>query len=65
MVHGIVINRIVPYYGSGKKLRHTIGYTGPELDDPNYPYPMSYNTYQYNSGAFLHVGLAYATSSTE
>jgi hypothetical protein len=27
MVHGIVINRIVPYYGSGKKLRHTIGYT--------------------------------------
>jgi hypothetical protein len=30
MGHGIVLNRIVPYYGSGKKLRHTIGYTGPE-----------------------------------
>jgi hypothetical protein len=28
MGHGIVLNRIVPYYGSGKKLRHTIGYTG-------------------------------------
>jgi hypothetical protein len=27
MGHGIVLNRIVPYYGSGKKLRHTIGYT--------------------------------------
>ena len=28
MGHGIVLNRIVPYYGSGKKLRHTIGHTG-------------------------------------
>ena len=28
MGHGIVLNCIVPYYGSGKKLRHTIGYTG-------------------------------------
>jgi hypothetical protein len=37
----------------------------PELDDPNYPYPMSYNTYQYDSGALLRVGLAYATSSIE
>ena len=27
MGHGIVLNCIVPYYGSGKNLRHTIGYT--------------------------------------
>ena len=28
MGHGIVLNRIVLYYGSGKVLRCTIGYTG-------------------------------------
>ena len=27
MGHGIVLNRIVLYYGSGKVLRCTIGYT--------------------------------------
>jgi hypothetical protein len=27
MGHGIVLNRIVLYYGSGEKIRHTIGYT--------------------------------------
>jgi hypothetical protein len=33
MGHGIVLKRKVPYYGSGKKLRHTIGYTGYILVD--------------------------------
>ena len=25
--HGIVLNRIVLYYGSGEKIRHTFGHT--------------------------------------
>jgi hypothetical protein len=29
MGHGIVLNRVVLYYGSGEKIRHTIGYTSP------------------------------------
>jgi hypothetical protein len=40
MGHGIVLNRIVPYYGSGKKLRHTIGHADnhpPSLNTAAHP----------------------------
>jgi hypothetical protein len=31
MGHGIVLNRVVLYYGSGEKIRHTIGYIDSDL----------------------------------